>query len=87
VERSEALVGIAWQEQYLTSLDQMAAGLLPENSAADAHSRQRTMTTKSVLTMQPGLQWDDEDATGWHVGGDTEVEDTTVSTTRTTTAP
>ena len=64
---TSALVGIAYQDQYLTSLDQTVAELLPEHIAADADPRKRAITVQDVLTMQAGLKWDEADE--WKLSG------------------
>ncbi len=60
-----ALIGIAFKEGFLTSLDQKIADLLPEYFTSDTDLRKKAITLRHLLTMTAGLECDDSDSNFW----------------------
>ncbi len=60
---TSTLVGIALDKGLLGNVDQPVLGLFPDRSFENVDARKQAMTIKSLLTMTPGLEWEESDAT------------------------
>jgi CubicO group peptidase (beta-lactamase class C family) len=56
---TSALVGIAFRENYLHSLDQKMMDFFPEYAARITDTRKFDITLEHLLTMQAGFNWED----------------------------
>ena len=57
-----ALVGIALDKRYLTSLDQQLAEFFPQDFPVDSDPRKQEITLKHLLTLRSGLSWAEHSA-------------------------
>jgi CubicO group peptidase (beta-lactamase class C family) len=60
---TSTLIGIALDKGLLSSIDQPVLGFFPDRSFENVDERKQAMTIKNLLTMTPGLTWDESDAT------------------------
>lgn len=57
------LIGIALDKGLLSSVDQPVLGFFPDRSFENVDERKQAMTIRNLLTMTPGLNWEESDAT------------------------
>jgi CubicO group peptidase (beta-lactamase class C family) len=57
------LIGITLDRGLLGSIDQPVLGLFPDRAFENVDDRKWAMTVRNLLTMTPGLSWEESDAT------------------------
>lgn len=57
------LIGVALDKGLLGSIDQPVLGFFSDRSFENVDERKQTMTIRNLLTMTPGLTWEESDAT------------------------
>jgi len=54
-----ALIGIAIEEDYIESVDQLVLDFFPDHTFANLDARKQAMTLEDLLTMRSGLDWNE----------------------------
>jgi CubicO group peptidase (beta-lactamase class C family) len=62
---TSALIGIALEQRYLSSLDQRVVEYLPEYAARPIDQRKQAITLRHLLTMTSGFAWTEDDIDAW----------------------
>ena len=63
---TSALVGIAQDQGYLTSMDQRMINFFPEVSGRITDARKKQITIRQLLQMRAGYPWEQTDTTLWN---------------------
>jgi CubicO group peptidase (beta-lactamase class C family) len=62
---TSALIGIALEQGYLSSLDQRVIEYLPEYATPPIDERKQAITLRHLLTMTSGFAWTEDDINAW----------------------